>query len=107
MKSEIHQKLMDWIVGDYVGLSSATLWSAIMNCQPSRPSIPYDEADFKRCWLLLTLCDDETRMQALDEVAKRHDIWKPYVKEWDNLTHFFVTGKHEALSLALRGLRPI
>jgi len=107
MDKKLNQNLMDWVAGDNTGLSSVTIWSALMDCQPSRPSIPYDEADFRRCWMLLRLCDNDTKKMALEEVAKRHDIWKPVVKEWDNLEQLFITGKHEALSLALRSIRPI
>ena len=107
MNKELNQKLMNWITGDNTGLSSVTIWSALMGCQPSRPSIPYDEADFHRCWNLMRLCDKETKKIGLEEVAKRHDIWKPYVREWDNLEQFFLTEKHEALALALKAIRPI
>lgn len=97
---------MDWIVGDHVGLSSTTIWSALMGCQPSRPSVPYDVADFKRCWMLLMECDTETQKLALVNVAKRHEIWKPYVERWRYMTDLFVVGNYIELSKVLKALRP-
>ena len=105
MNDKVHRKLMNWIVGGETGSSSITLWSAIFECSPQYPSIPHDESDFRRCWNLIMLCDEETKTSALVEVANRYDAWKPYVKHWKCMTDLLVTGQHLELSEALHKLR--
>lgn len=106
MDKELNKKMMSWISGKDTGLSSITLWSAIMHTENHSPSIPYDPADFGRCWRLLRFCDETTKEMALKEVASRYEIWIPFVKYWKDLTKLFESGKVEELSVLLKAIRP-
>ena len=106
MDTELNKKMLSWVVGNDTGLSSQTIWAAIMGIETHSPSIPYDPADFGRCWRLLNLCDKETKEKAMQEVAKRHEIWMPFVEHWDELENLFVTGKNEELYTLLQEIRP-
>ena len=105
MDEKSNLKLLNWIVGNQTGASSKTIWASLMDSTIMYPSIPYDTDDFRRCWELLELCDEETKHKALTEVAKKHEIWKPYVERWRYLTELFTTGNFSELNKVLRALR--
>jgi hypothetical protein len=86
----------EWIVlprGTFVGVSSATIWSALTG-RPMpfgwHPDIPYDPDDFSRCFKLLNLIP-QWRSQ-LDEVARQYPAWRPFVAAWDDLEGLYVEG---------------
>ena len=87
-------KMIEWIGTQAVGVSSKTMWVALMcpqcvngnNCWDY--DIPHDADDFSRCYHLskfagLTLDD-------LRRVAKVFPYWKPIIDEWDNLVSAYV-----------------
>ena len=53
MDKEINSRLMTWVIGHDTGLSSLTLWAAIMNVQNYNADIPHDNSDFGRCYRML------------------------------------------------------
>ena len=69
-----------WIVGRDTGLASITLWAVMMGVEPACPSIPYDLADFGRCYRLLAIIP-EWRPR-LAEVAERYPDWRPIIENW-------------------------
>lgn len=76
----------DWIGSRDTGISSCTIWAVLAN-QPSPMrdyDVPHDPSDFGRCYRLLKLFPEW--IPRLGEVAERFPIWKPFVREWANLT---------------------
>lgn len=89
----------EWILmpgGTYVGVSSATIWTALTGKKHMpfgwHPDVPADPDDFYRCHKLLTLVDGWR--SRLDEVVARFPKWKPFVDAWDELEAMYL----EALS---------
>lgn len=52
------------------------------------PDIPYDPADFGRCYRLLEVAPPSWR-ESLRRVAERHPAWQPFVDAWDELTALY------------------
>lgn len=97
--------LLEWVIGNDTGLSSKTIWAAIMGVEIPTASIPYDHYDFERCWSLLNLCDEETKERALHKVAEQYVVWKPFVKHWSELEHTLVYEGSSKLDECLLHLR--
>lgn len=102
MDRELNKKMMNWIIGNGVGLSSQTLWAVIMDLDMHTPSIPRDVYDFARCYNLLKLCDEETKSKTLHEVAERYPIWKPLELNWNKLTELYEDGNAQKLNKFLK-----
>ncbi len=94
-ETEIMQKrcsLLKWIVGCSTGVSSITMWTAIMDIDISdipkyRFDIPSDRGDFSRCLNLYNkcgLCQDD-----LDKVVTLFPEWKNIVDNWQILTDMY------------------
>jgi hypothetical protein len=89
-------KPLDWILGNDTGTSSETIWEVMTGQEIghlNHRSPPSDEDDFGRCFRLL-IHFPEWRPR-LGEVAARHPMWAPLVRDWD---------KVEKLYLEYRGL---
>ena len=85
MDKEINSRLMTWVIGHDTGLSSLTLWAAIMNVQNYNADIPHDNSDFGRCYRMLLLCDEDTKKRGLGQLGVIHKKWRPFVDNWDEL----------------------
>ncbi len=105
MDKELNRRMMSWVIGNDTGLSSQTLWAAIMGIEMHSPSIPRDPDDFGRCYRLLCYCDLETKEKALKDVGERHEIWEPFVKEWKTMTELFEARKGTELHALLKMAR--
>lgn len=76
-----------WISGTDRGLSSMTIWYAIMNGLPYvEASLPRDPGDFGRC---LRLVDAFAWTARLGEVVALHPDWKVLVDRWDEVAALF------------------
>jgi len=78
---------LDWILGDDTGTSSRTIWGVMMGAKNSDPSVPYDPADFGRCYRLLEAFPEWR--ERLPEVAKAFPAWRGLVGAWDEMTALF------------------
>lgn len=81
-----------WVGNGDTGTSSLTIWAVLMGrtSPHGRYDIPYDPADFGRCYRLLKIAPEwRARLQ---EVADVVPAWKPFVRAWDLLTE---TYEHE------------
>lgn len=80
---------MAWLAGRDTGVSSTTIWHAIMHrpLADEDASVPWDPDDFGRCYRLLKLFPHWR--EGLREVANRWPKWGPLVREWDRLTALF------------------
>jgi hypothetical protein len=89
--------MMGWLHNGDTGVSSLTLWHAVMLKDPrpfigptpgqSLGGIPGDAEDFGRCYRMLQVETDKTKVAAgLLTVAKAYDRWAPIAQAWDELT---------------------
>jgi hypothetical protein len=77
----------EWMASCDTGTSSETIWSVMTGRPVKRTGIPWDPADFGRCYRLLKLFP--AWRARMPEVAKKHAEWAGLVKEWDELTRLF------------------
>ena len=108
-KQKPAQTPREWADGRDTGVSSMTI-SSVMENQPSRYghyAIPYDPADFGRCYRLLKLFPQW--LERLPEVAQRHSEWVPFVSEWARMTELYEqelpSGKCPKLYELMKSLR--
>lgn len=95
MNMPIQERAELWISCGETGISSRTIWMVLRNVHfqqspfPERLRFapPWDPGDFRRCYLLLRLIP-EWRGR-LEEVAEQFPVWKPLVKNWDELTELY------------------
>ncbi len=76
-----------WLDNGDTGISSKTIWGALMKSSFDYEDVPHDPADFGRCYRLLKVMP-EWRAR-LPEVAALHPEWKPFVDAWDELTTLY------------------
>ncbi len=105
MDKELNKRMMRWITSRDTGMSSQTLWAAIMGIEMHGPSIPHDQDDFGRCYRLLCYCDPETKEHALKTVGELHEIWKPFIKEWKTMTELYEANKGMELHALIKKVR--
>lgn len=79
----------EWFASRDTGTSSCTIYAVMMNTPMRNYDVPHDPSDFGRCYRLLALFPAwKVRM---DEVAQRFPKWKPFVREWRELTEMYET----------------
>ncbi len=76
-----------WLNSGDTGTSSLTIWRVLSGETPQRASIPWDPADFGRCYRLLKVMP--SWRPRLGEVAAKYPEWTPLVDAWDELTAMF------------------
>lgn len=85
--------LLKWIIGGDTGISSITMWTAIMDIDISdivpshRFDIPYDSGDFSRCLNLYNKC--QLTQDDLAKVSAMFPEWKGIIGNWQTLTDMY------------------
>jgi hypothetical protein len=90
-KQSYADPLRQWLHGSQVGTSSLTLAYGLTREQAvlaalrghSRGDIPYDPADFGRCYNLLEQVPG--LRERIGEMTKAFSFWRPYVDNWQEL----------------------
>ena len=102
---------LSWFRGFDTGVSSLTIWSVMTGHPVQNTGIPYDPADFGRCYRLLELFPEwKTR---LGEVSARYPEWRPFVEAWPRLTAMYEkaletrTAGAPAMYVFMKTLRPV
>lgn len=85
--------LLEWIAKGRVGISSKTMWGAIMGVEVDRHDKPYDPDDFSRCWKLVTRCN--VTKEQLQIIVDKYPYWKPYIDNWQKLTEMYERNRAE------------
>jgi len=94
----------EWIIGYDTGISSKTIWAVMMGALGANPGpfdfdVPYDPADFGRCYRLLQMFPEWKNR--LNEVVTRFPKWGPMIREWDKMTRLYerdnLTGRSSEL----------
>lgn len=89
-------KMMEWIGTHRIGVSSKTMWVALMcNSQSVERNslnydVPYDAGDFSRCYDLYKFA--ELNLNDLRKIERVFPYWKPIIDEWHNLESAFLNG---------------
>lgn len=84
-----HDKMLQWIGTHDVGISSRTMWCALMGVANSDTppasdfDVPHGVSDFSKCYDLVTFC--EVTKEELQKVVEAFPYYKPIIDEWDNL----------------------
>lgn len=90
-------KMIEWIGTHDVGVSSKTMWVALMcpQCVDNKNSweynVPGDADDFSRCYDLYRFA--ELNLNDLRKIEIVFPYWKPIIDEWYNLESAFLSCK--------------
>lgn len=89
-------KMIEWIGTHRIGVSSKTMWVALM-CNPQSVEriclnydVPYDADDFSRCYDLYKFA--ELNLNDLRKIVSVFPYWKPIIDEWHHLEAAFLRG---------------
>ena len=89
-------KMIEWIGTHDVGVSSKTMWVALMcpQCVDNKNSweynVPGDADDFSRCYDLYKFA--ELNLNDLRKIDNIFPYWRPIIDEWDKLEAAFLEG---------------
>ena len=87
-------KMMEWIGTHHVGVSSRTMWVALMgvargvNDFNGGFDVPYDWDDFSRCYDLVQY--GEVTKEELQKVVEAFPYYKPIIDRWDDLVEAYL-----------------
>ena len=87
------EKMIEWIGTHNVGVSSKTMWVALMCPQcvdrESRDyDVPYDADDFSRCYDLCKFA--QLDLNDLRKIAHAFPYWKPIIDKWHDLVSAYL-----------------
>lgn len=105
------ERAVAWLRGGDTGSSSETILEVMTGIPVKKHDIPYDPADFGRCYRLLKQFP-EWKPQ-LRKVAERFPIWTPFVDNWTTMEKIYERDEPTNSSaelydmmVMLRGYRP-
>lgn len=97
---------IEWIVSNDTGISSKTMWYALMsdvhNANDKDLDKPYDADDFGRCYRFMK--HSEATKSDFERIAAVFPFWKPYIENWEELENLYITRKFISLYEKLREL---
>lgn len=88
-------KMLEWIGTRHVGVSSRTMWCALMGVArdgddcPAGFDVPRDSDDFSRCYDLVTY--GEVAKEELQKVVEAFPYYKPIIDRWDKLVEAYLS----------------
>ena len=88
-------KMLEWIGTRHVGVSSRTMWCALMGVARDGDSCyagfdaPHDSDDFSRCYDLVTY--GEVTKEELQKVVEAFPFYKPIIDRWDELVEAYLS----------------
>nr|DAU97971.1 MAG TPA: hypothetical protein [Caudoviricetes sp.] len=88
-------KMLEWIGTRHVGVSSRTMWVALMGVARGVNDFngdfdtPYDWDDFSRCYDLVTY--GEVTKEELQKVVEAFPYYKPIIDRWDELVEAYLS----------------
>ena len=98
-------KMLEWIGTRHVGISSRTMWCALMGVardgdgSHSGFDVPYDCDDFSRCYDLVTY--GEVTKEELQKVVEAFPFYKPIIDRWDELVEAYLSPGGKGVYLIL------
>lgn len=88
-------KMLEWIGTRHVGVSSRTMWVALMGVARDGDSCcadfdaPHDSDDFSRCYDLVKY--GEVTKDELQKVVEAFPFYKPIIDRWDDLVEAYLS----------------
>lgn len=88
-------KMLEWIGTRHVGVSSRTMWCALMGVANSETptyygfDTPHDWDDFSRCYDLVKY--GEVTKEELQKVVEAFPFYKPIIDRWDDLVEAYLS----------------
>lgn len=88
-------KMLEWIGTRHVGVSSRTMWCALMGVGRGVCGfhgdfdVPYDWDDFSRCYDLVQY--GEVTKEELQKVIEAFPYYKPIIDRWDDLVEAYLS----------------
>ena len=88
-------KMLEWIGTRHVGVSSRTMWVALMGIARDGDSCyggfdtPHDCDDFSRCYDLVNY--GEVAKEELQKVVEAFPFYKPIIDRWDALVEAYLS----------------
>ena len=88
-------KMLQWIGTHHVGISSRTMWCALMGVANSKTptyygfDTPHDWDDFSRCYDLVEY--GEVAKEELQMVVDAFPFYKPIIDRWDELVEAYLS----------------
>ena len=84
--------LNEWIIFGETGISSKTMWAAIMGVGSDKYlrgkfDVPHDKADFGRCYKLVKYCN--LNKSDLEKVKTAFPWFAPFIDYWDTLVDLY------------------
>ena len=95
-------KMIEWSVCNTVGISSITMWCAIMGVKCYKADVPYDVDDFSRCYDLYKF--SELTPADLQKVANIYPYWRPIIDQWDELCEIYVAKNYSGVNERLNAM---
>ncbi len=96
-------RMTEWIANHNVGVSSRTMWSALMGVRCDHNDHPYDADDFSRCYDLYMFC--ELTHIDLQQVVSVYPYWRPIIEHWDELCAMYAKKDYHGIYEALNSMR--
>lgn len=88
-------KMLEWIGTHHVGISSRTMWCALMGVANSETptyygfDTPRDWDDFSRCYDLVVY--GEVTKEELQVVIEAFPFYKPIIDRWDEIVEAYLS----------------
>lgn len=95
-------KMIEWIGCHTVGISSRTMWCAIMGVKCREADTPRDADDFSRCYDLYRF--SELTPADLQKVANIYPYWRPIIDQWDELCEMYVAKNYSGVNERLKAM---
>lgn len=97
------QRMIEWIAIYDTGISSETMWSALMEVKrKANLNIPRDNSDFRRCYDMVEY--GQVTLDELQVVKKQYPWFSPIVDNWKELSLLFEEELDERLYMRIRQL---
>lgn len=102
-------KMLEWIGTRHVGVSSRTMWCALMGVANSETptcygfDTPHDWDDFSRCYDLVVY--GEVTKEELLKVVEAFPFYKPIIDRWDDLVEAYLSPGVKGVYQILDGTR--
>lgn len=102
-------KMLEWIGTRHVGVSSRTMWCALMGVARDGDSCyagfdtPHDSDDFSRCYDLVNY--GEVTKEELQKVVEAFPFYKPIIDRWDELVEAYLSPGCKGVYQILDGTR--
>ena len=102
------ERMAEWTVTHHVGISSRTMWTALMGIKPTkemfRYDIPYDSDDFSRCYDLVKFCE-VSQSEDFPKILQVFPWYEPIIRNWDKLSEMYENNNFRGVNDLLWSLR--